>query len=105
MQAGDKLFGSFTFGPAGNQLPFADQVAQFNFPTPAPFVGNYQISFSTNLGPGLTASQFGYEVMTTDPTVALIDDFEKDASFNGAGSTITLTGSVNGVQLINCTRT
>jgi len=104
--AGDKLFGNFTFGTAGSQLPFVDQITQFNFPTSTPFVGNYQLAFSTNLLPGQTASQFGYEVMTTNPAVALIDDFQKDASFNGSlGSSISLIGSINGAQLISCTRT
>jgi hypothetical protein len=103
--AGDKLFGNFTFGLAGSQLPFAGQIVQFNFPTTTPAVGNYQISFSTNLS-NATASQFGYEVMTTDPTVAVINDLQKDASFNGvAGSSISLVGSINGAQLINCART
>jgi len=106
LTAGDKLFGNFTFGTTGSLLPFTDQIVQFNFPTATPFVGNYQLAFSTNLLPGQTASQFGYEVMTTDPAVALIDDFQKDASFNGSvGSSISLTGSINGAQLINCTRT
>jgi hypothetical protein len=103
--AGDKLFGTFAFGT----LPI-NSSSGVTFTTPAAAIGNYIVAFGGfTVGSGTSASGFGFEVEATTPTVSLIDDLEKDLTFNsspiGSNATVTLTGSTTpATTAISCTR-
>jgi len=107
VQAGDKLFGNFSFSNLPNQGMESGGV---DFGVPSSTVGSYTVTFSFSTIPANTSvTGFGYEVEVLDPTVAKIDDleinFDITASPNSSGAaSAQRTGVIPG-QTFTCGKT
>jgi len=113
VQAGDKLFGNFTF----STLP-RDLGTTVFFDLPSTTLGSYSVTFQNTItgptsiiAPPTSITGFGFEVDHLNPTVAMIDDLEKDFDITASPNTLglasaTLTGStIPASTAISCTKT
>jgi|SRR5271166_1150900 len=108
VQAGDKLFGNFSFSNLPNQGMESGGV---DFGVPSSTVGSYTVTFSFSTIPANTSvTGFGYEVKVLDPTVAMIDDleinFDITASPNSSGAaSAQRTGGIAAGSTFTCGKT
>lgn len=103
VQAGDKLFGNFSFSALPGQGSESGGV-DFGVPSSG-IVGPYTVTFSFSTIPASSnVSGFGFEVEVLDPTVALINDAEinfvlgaspDSSALASAGGTITSSALPN----------
>ena len=106
VQAGDKLFGNFSFSTLPHNI--VNGTVDFGVPSPAG-VGSYTVTFAFSTIPaGSFVGGFGYEVQVVDPTVALIDDlgvnFDLTASPNSSGAASAQGTVSNSSSTFTCSK-